>query len=154
MNTLRGLVDGRRDKCPSDYILNFYVMQIVNRIGNAADQGADFLQSLTKALRMLSSDNGVEVVNELKNVIRMVDDSLFCLEDVIGESPELEVCVREGDSYVRELARLRKEVHISPDATEQRMLEEALQSACEAVEFLRLLVPACRSRHSVYLSER
>lgn len=103
---------------------------------------------------MLSSDNGVEVINELKNVIRMVDDSIFCLEDVMGESPELEVCVREGDSYVRELARLRKEAHVSPDATEQRMLEEALLSAREAVEFLKLLVPASRNRHNVDLSQR
>ena len=115
-------------------------MEKETMLREAAVKGADFQQSLMKALRMTASDSGAETVNELKIVIGMVDDSLFCLEDVLGDKPELDGCLKDGDSYVRTLIRILDEFRSCLEGEERGMLDCSLRSVEEAMEYLGLLV--------------
>ena len=113
----------------------------------ASQQGTACHQAVCRAIRLVSEDTDLCVINELKYALADLETSIGEIEDVLGSKVSVEECLLQCQGYL-ECIRLARTVLDGLDRFETGTLEDAESNAEYAKEHLESIVSGYRCRDS------
>jgi hypothetical protein len=113
----------------------------------ASQKGAACHQAVCRAIRLVSEDTDLCVINELKYALADLETSIGEIEDVLGSKVSVEECLLQCQGYLECIRRART-VLSGLDRFETGTLEDAESNAECAREHLKSIVSGYRCRDS------
>lgn len=111
----------------------------------ASQKGTACHEAVCRAIRLVSEDTDLCVINELKYALADLETSLSEIEDVLGSTSSIEECLRQCQDYLADIRRARMSLD-ELDRFEAGTLEDAESNAEYAKEHIESIVSGYRCR--------